>query len=98
MMIIGKKYGQLGNRLFLYAHLIAAAEEYGVKLMNPAFAEYADASPELDPICGVTIPNWRLPLAHHALGHQVDGSEIWFPRPLSGVVAESITWVARFEA
>ncbi len=45
MIIIGKKYGQLGNRLFLYAHLIAAAEEYGVKLMNPAFAEYAERFP-----------------------------------------------------
>ncbi len=45
MMILGKKYGQLGNRLFLYAHLIAAAEEYGVELVNPSFAEYARLFP-----------------------------------------------------
>jgi len=45
MMIIGKKIGQLGNRLFLYAHLLAAAEEYGVELRNPAFSEYASLFP-----------------------------------------------------
>ena len=45
MMILGKKFGQLGNRLFLYAHLIAAAEEYGVELVNPSFAEYAKMFP-----------------------------------------------------
>ncbi len=45
MIINGKKVGQLGNRLFLFAHLIAAAEEYGVPLVNPAFAEYAKLFP-----------------------------------------------------
>jgi hypothetical protein len=41
MIIIARSYGQLGNRLFLYAHLIAAARQYGVQLANPCFADYA---------------------------------------------------------
>jgi hypothetical protein len=45
MIIIARNYGQLGNRLFLYAHLIAAAEEYGIELANPCFAEYAHLFP-----------------------------------------------------
>ncbi|WP_372898676.1 hypothetical protein [Stieleria sp.] len=45
MMIIARRYGQLGNRLFLYAHLIAAARHYGVELRNPCFAEYAALFP-----------------------------------------------------
>lgn len=42
MIVIARKYGQLGNRLFLFSHLIAAARHYGVELRNPCFAEYAD--------------------------------------------------------
>ncbi|HBV65827.1 MAG TPA: hypothetical protein DEF45_22720 [Rhodopirellula sp.] len=45
MIIIARNYGQLGNRLFLYGHLIAAAEEYGVELANPSFVEYAPLFP-----------------------------------------------------
>lgn len=45
MIIIARNYGQLGNRLFLYGHLIAAAEEYGVELANPSFVEYAHLFP-----------------------------------------------------
>ncbi|MDB4676889.1 hypothetical protein OAF09_01535 [bacterium] len=45
MIVIAKKFGQLGNRLFLYGHLIAAAEEYGVPLVNPCFSDYADLFP-----------------------------------------------------
>ena len=41
MIIIARSYGQLGNRLVLSAHLIAAAREYNVTLANPCFAEYA---------------------------------------------------------
>lgn len=41
MIVITRNYGQLGNRLLLQAHLLAAAREYGVPLVNPAFAEYA---------------------------------------------------------
>lgn len=45
MIVITKSYGQLGNRLFLYAHLIAAARHYGLRLANPCFAEYAHLFP-----------------------------------------------------
>lgn len=45
MIVIARNYGQLGNRLFLYGHLIAAAEEYGVELANPSFVEYAHLFP-----------------------------------------------------
>jgi hypothetical protein len=45
MIVISRSYGQLGNRLFLYGHLIAAAAEYGVTLSNPCFAEYAHLFP-----------------------------------------------------
>ena len=40
-----RNFGQLGNRLFLYGHFIAAAAEYGVRLANPCFAEYAHLFP-----------------------------------------------------
>ena len=45
MIIVARNYGQLGNRLFLYGHLIAAAEEYGIELVNPSFVEYAHLFP-----------------------------------------------------
>ena len=45
MIVIARSYGQLGNRLFVYAHFIAAARAYGVPLANPCFAEYADFFP-----------------------------------------------------
>lgn len=53
MIIIARKYGQLGNRLTLFAHLIAASREYGVPLLNPCFAEYASYFPSTcaDPWC-----------------------------------------------
>ena len=41
MIVLTRNFGQLGNRLCLSAHLIAAAREYGVTLLNPSFAEYA---------------------------------------------------------
>lgn len=45
MIVNAKSYGQLGNRLFLYAHMIAAARALNVSLANPCFAEYADLFP-----------------------------------------------------
>lgn len=42
MIIISKKFGQLGNRLFLFAHFIAFAIENNRKIMNLAFHEYAN--------------------------------------------------------
>ncbi|TWU32266.1 O-fucosyltransferase family protein [Novipirellula artificiosorum] len=58
MIVVAREYGQLGNRLWLYAHAIAAAEEYGVSVANPCFNEYANLFPRTarDPWC-------RYPLA-----------------------------------
>lgn len=42
MIVIAEKYGQLGNRLFVFAHFIACAREHGLRVANPAFDEYAE--------------------------------------------------------
>jgi hypothetical protein len=41
MLIFSYKCGQLGNRLFAYAHIIAAAEANGLRVINLSFDEYA---------------------------------------------------------
>ncbi|RTQ48955.1 hypothetical protein EJV47_15290 [Hymenobacter gummosus] len=41
MVILIKRFGQLGNRLFLFAHLVANAAEHGYALANPSFNGYA---------------------------------------------------------
>lgn len=41
MVILVKRTGQLGNRLFLFAHFLANAAEHGYELMNPSFGSYA---------------------------------------------------------
>ena len=48
MIVICRRMGQLGNRLFLFGSLIAAAREYGVTLLNPCFAEYANLFPSTE--------------------------------------------------
>lgn len=45
MIVIAKRFGQLGNRLWLHAHFIAAARHYGVELRNPSLCEYASLFP-----------------------------------------------------
>ena len=45
MIVVARRYGQLGNRLILASHLMAAAREYGLVFANPSFAEYADLFP-----------------------------------------------------
>lgn len=45
MIVIARSYGQLGNRLILFAHMIAASRRYGVPLANPCFADYAHLFP-----------------------------------------------------
>jgi hypothetical protein len=42
MIVICHKMGQLGNRLFLFSHLIAAAAERGASVWFPGFADYAE--------------------------------------------------------
>ncbi|GAA3926433.1 hypothetical protein [Hymenobacter algoricola] len=41
MVIVTKRTGQLGNRLFLFAHFVANAAEYKYALANPSFRAYA---------------------------------------------------------
>ncbi|AOY82556.2 alpha-1,2-fucosyltransferase [Moorena producens JHB] len=41
MFIIVRKTGQLGNRMMLFANFMAFAMEYNLKVINPAFDEYA---------------------------------------------------------
>lgn len=41
MVIIGKRAGQLGNRLFVFAHIIANAIEYKYEVQNPSFYGYS---------------------------------------------------------
>jgi hypothetical protein len=41
-LIFCRKNAQMGNRLVVYAHLLAAARERGWDLTNPTFEEYAD--------------------------------------------------------
>jgi hypothetical protein len=41
MIIIVSKSGQLGNRLFQFAHFIAFSEQCGVTVWNPGFEDYA---------------------------------------------------------
>lgn len=44
-IVIARRFGQLGNRLFIYGHMIGAACEYGLQVINPCFAEYAHLFP-----------------------------------------------------
>jgi hypothetical protein len=41
-LVVAHSVGQLGNRLFLSAYLYAFAQQHGVRVLNPALAEYAD--------------------------------------------------------
>jgi Glycosyl transferase family 11 len=62
MLIIGTKNNQLGNRLFLFAHLIAFAIEQKTFLINPFFEEYADffMATESDLFCSYPPSLFRL--------------------------------------
>ncbi len=41
MIVIADRNGQLGNRLFTFAHFIGWALEHGAEIANPGFFEYA---------------------------------------------------------
>ena len=41
VIVVADKPGQLGNRLTVFAHVIAVARKLGVRVINPAFDEYA---------------------------------------------------------
>lgn len=42
MIILAEETGRLGNRVILFAHLIAFCREHGLTLLNPSFGNYAD--------------------------------------------------------
>jgi len=42
VLVLSKKTGQVGNRLTVYAHCLAAAYANGWRLHNPAFDEYSE--------------------------------------------------------
>lgn len=64
MIVVAAKYGQLGNRLFLFASFVATAAEHGLRVANPAFGEYADefAATAADPLCRYPPRRARVPL------------------------------------
>ena len=47
MIVATRQYGQLGNRLMLYAHLMAASIEYDVQLYFPHLREYSQYFPSI---------------------------------------------------
>jgi hypothetical protein len=58
MIVVCHKMGQLGNRLFLFAHLIAAAAERNSSVWFPGFTDYAQYF--LGPSKGI-IPRYPAP-------------------------------------
>jgi hypothetical protein len=65
MLFFSNKCGQLGNRLFSFAHLIAQAEHAGHKLINLAFEDYAQyfVTTRQDVLCGYPPSKNRLGFA-----------------------------------
>lgn len=53
VVVIARKFGRLGNRLLLFAHIIGAALEHDLTVINPAFDRYAEDFPALadDVLC-----------------------------------------------
>ncbi|BDI30356.1 hypothetical protein CCAX7_24070 [Capsulimonas corticalis] len=64
MIIISHKFGQLGNRLCLFAHFIAVGREHGIAVANLAFDEYADLfeTTSADIACRFPARRLRLPV------------------------------------
>jgi hypothetical protein len=92
MIVIADKFGQLGNRLFVFAHFIGWGIENGVVIANPAFDEYAQhfEGTAYDPWCryparpnaSVDVARWRranYKLVNLAarLGNRVNLSSPW---------------------
>lgn len=61
MVIIGEPYGQLGNRLSLWAHFLAAGRQHRFRVMNLAFSDYSPLF-RLESSDPVVIPPSRLRL------------------------------------
>lgn len=76
MVILVKSFGQLGNRLFLFAHLVANAAEHGYALANPCFGRYTRyfVAPAADDFAGLPV---RVPVSGRP----------WLERLLGGLLA-----------
>lgn len=62
MIVIVDKVGQLGNRLFHFAHFIAFAETYGVRVANPGFDDFARYFPVFSDDVLCRFPTVRSPI------------------------------------
>jgi len=62
MIVVTGDYGQFGNRLIVFANMIATAREHGIRIANPAFHEYAGffEATRRDVLC--RYPAARVPL------------------------------------
>lgn len=62
MLVISAKSGQLGNRLLLFANFIAFAIENNLRVLNPAFEDYAEffQSTSQDLLCSYPVPKLRI--------------------------------------
>ena len=93
MIVIARRYGQLGNRLFLYAHLIAAARHYGVQLANPAFAEYANLFPATATDLWCRYPVVSEPVVSEPAALP---PPLWRRQALAQAVEQATVWLHRF--
>lgn len=79
-LFVTKKTGQLGNRLTMSAHCLAAARERGWTLLNPSFARYAEhfVGPRADAlVCGAPRPDAEPPLAFSRDLAYAGGRVVW---------------------
>ncbi len=85
MIIVTSHYGQLGNRLIVFANFVAAAREHGLHIVNPAFYEYADL---FEGTCGDWLCRYPVP---HLCAAARDGSS-------PGRVGRHMRWAVRWTA
>jgi hypothetical protein len=80
MIVVCHKMGQLGNRLFLFAHMIAAAAERNSSVLFPGFADYAQYFS--GPSIGI-IPRYPAPTLRHVWPRRV--RELFYPVGLNAL-------------
>src|SRR3954447_389840 len=63
MITVARPVGQLGNRLFQFAHFVAFAADTGATVANPGFGDYAGYFPAFagDALCRYPQPRRPLP-------------------------------------
>ena len=93
MVIIGNKSGQLGNRLFVFAHFIANALEFGYEVWNPSFYDYARyfESTRCDFFCRFPARSTRL--GHSSVLQAAMYNLIFYPAVLYHRIGFSNSWL-----